>query len=65
MTLRELLSHFVNKTTWVDLCTPQWRKCGEIRQIQVECADILDMQVSNWTYTNSLNIEMSTTHHLD
>lgn len=59
MTLRELLSHFTNKNVWVDLCTPIWRKCGEVKHIERECSDeMLDMEVSNWTYTNSLNIDM-------
>lgn len=59
MTLRELLSHFKNKTTWVDLSTPLWRKCGEIKAIERELSDeVLDMKVSNWNYTNSLNIDM-------
>ena len=60
MTLRELLSHFTNKTVWVDLCTPAWRNCGEVRDIEKELADssLLDMKVSNWTFTNSLNIDM-------
>ena len=59
MTLKELLSHFINKTIWVDLCTPSWRKCGEIKQIEKEIsADVLDMEVSNWTFSNALNIDM-------
>lgn len=60
MILKELLSHFTNKTVWVDLCTPLWRKCGEVRHIEAELANskYMDMQVSNWTYTNSLNIDM-------
>lgn len=59
MTLRELLSHFTNKTVWVDLCTPAFRKCGEVKHIENECPDdILDMKVHTWTYTNSLNISM-------
>lgn len=60
MTLKELLSHFTNKIIWVDLCTPIWRKCGEVRNIETELADSiwLDMKVSNWTFTNSLNIDM-------
>ena len=60
MTLRELLSHFANKTVWVDLCTPLWRKCGEVRHIEAELSNskYMDMQVSNWAYTNSLNIYM-------
>ena len=59
MTLRELLSHFKNKTTWVDLCTPLWRKCGEIKDIEKELDDsILDIKVSNWYYTNALNVDI-------
>lgn len=59
MTLRELLSHFKDKTVWVDLCTPLWRKCGEVKHIENELSDqILDMEVSNWNYTNALNIDM-------
>ena len=60
MTLRELLSYFTNKTIWVDLCTPIWRKCGEVRNIETELADSewMNMKVFNWTYTNSLNIDM-------
>lgn len=59
MTLKELLSHFKNKTTWVDLCTPVWRKCGEIKHIEKALPEhILNMEVSNWNYTNSLNIDM-------
>ena len=60
MTLRELLSHFTNKTVWVDLCTPTWRKYGEVRDIEKELTDSswLNMKVSSWTFTNSLNIDM-------
>lgn len=59
MTVRELLSHFTNKTTWVDLCTPLWRKCGEIKNIEKEVSDeILDMKISGWKFTNSLEINM-------
>ena len=59
MTLKELLSHFKNKTTWVDLCAPVWRKCGEIKHIEKELPEhILNMEVSNWNYTNALNIDM-------
>lgn len=59
MTLAELLSHFKNETIWVDLCTPLWRKCGEIKHIKNELPkQFLDMKVSNWNYTNSLNINL-------
>ena len=59
MTLKELLSHFKNKTIWVDLKTPLWEKCGEIKYFERELNNsILDMKVSSWNYTNSLNIEI-------
>lgn len=59
MTLRELLSHFTNKTTWVDLCTPLWRKCGELRHIESEVSDaVLDLKVDSWIFTNFLIINM-------
>jgi len=59
MTLRELLSHFKNKTTWVDICTPLWSKHGELKHIEKELTeDLLDTKVTNWNYTNALTIEM-------
>ena len=60
MTLRELLSHFTNKTVRVDLCTPVWRKRGEVRDIEkmLEGSPWLNMIVSSWTFTNLLNINM-------
>lgn len=58
MTLRELLSHF-SKITWVDLCTPLWEICGEVRHIENEVSDeILDTSVTDWKFTNSLEINM-------
>ena len=59
MTLRELLSHFTNKTIWVDLQTPLFRVCGEIKHIENQLpSHILDIKISDWTFTNSLNINM-------
>ena len=60
MTLRELLSHFSNNTIWVDLCTPIFRTCGELRHVekQLEGSPWLDKEVSRWIYTTSLNIDM-------
>ena len=59
MTLRELLSHFTNKTIWVLLNTDLCLRQGEVREIERDTSnDILDSHVKSWNYTNSLNIEM-------
>lgn len=57
MTVRELLSHFKNKTIWVVLNTDLYLRQGEAREIERNTPeDILDSRVKSWTYTNSLNI---------
>lgn len=59
MTLRELLSHFINKTTWVDLYISSKKMSGEIKNIEKDVSDkILESKVSNWTFTNSLEINI-------
>ena len=58
ITLKELLKHFP-KTIWVDLCTPQWRKCGEVQHIENECSDsMLNSEVARWSYNKHLTIDM-------
>lgn len=57
MTLGELLSHFTDKTIWCDVCTPLYRKSGEIGNIEKE----LDMNavVGNWRFTSkTLEIDL-------
>lgn len=59
MTLRELLSHFTNKMTWVILNTSSYFRQGKIREIERDTSDdILDSNVKSWNYTDSLNIEI-------
>lgn len=60
MTLKELLSHFKNPKIWVCLHTSTFGTCGKVRNIERELAnsEIMDMKISEWTYTNSLNIYM-------
>lgn len=59
MTLRELFNHITNKTTLMDLHTPLWRHCAEVREFEKELTDkILDSEISNWTFTNKFVVDM-------
>ena len=52
MTVRELLSHFGNDRTWVDICTPLFRKTGTIQSVVRENeSTLLDSKVDSWRVT--------------
>ena len=49
MILKELINHFENKITRIDICTPAFRKSGYIKNILDEKNEILlNSEVSNW-----------------
>lgn len=59
MTLKELFSHFKEKTVWVNLSSRAWCKSGEMKAIEKELPEhILNMKVNAWNYTNALNINI-------
>ena len=55
MTLKELFNHFNDKTTKVDLSTPQFRTIKPINYLESTLSeDILNSQVSNWFTDNTI-----------
>ncbi len=55
MTLKELFSHFNDKTTKVDLSTSQFRVIRPINDLESTLSeDLLDAPVSNWFTDNTI-----------